>query len=92
MNAIALGPESVVDSDVNTEDLGVEEAPTPAAYLPHAERVNPDGVCRKYSGSKPTARKAQTPSGRGKDREANAGSAERQGETITCRIGPQCLT
>jgi hypothetical protein len=75
MNAIALGPEFVVDSDVNTEDLGVEEAPTPTAHLlPHAERANPDGVCRTHPGSKPTVRKAQIPSGRGKDREANAGS------------------
>ena len=43
------------------------------------------------SGSRPTVRKAQIPSGRRKDREANAGSAERQGETITRRIGSKWL-
>ncbi len=53
-----------------------------------AERGNPDGVCRTHTGSKPTARKAQIPSGSRKDREANAGIAERRGETITRRIGP----
>jgi hypothetical protein len=32
---------------MNTVDLGVKEAPTPTAHLlPHAERANPDGVCR----------------------------------------------
>src|SRR4051812_4799601 len=50
----------------------------PRAYLPHAERTNPDGVCRS-SGSKPTARKAQIPSGNGRDREANAGSRKARG-------------
>jgi hypothetical protein len=57
----------------------------------HPERISlmwnvktPDEVRR--NGGKPTARKAQLLSGRGKDREAKAGSAERQGETITRRI------
>ena len=57
----------------------------PEAHLPHAERVNPDEA--RCNGGKPTARKAQILSGRGKDREAKAGSAERLGETITRRIG-----
>jgi len=43
--------------------------------LPHAERGNPEmgSAHREGAASKPTVRKAEIPSGRGKDREANAG-------------------
>src|SRR6266568_4019621 len=72
----------------------------PRPHLPHAERENPDGV-RRVPAGKPTVREAESPSGRRKAREANAGGREAagnrepdagpsaSGSRITGRIG-QC--
>src|SRR6266568_5721402 len=72
----------------------------PRPHLPHAERENPDGV-RRVPAGKPTVREAESPSGRRKAREANAGGRKAagnrepdagpsaSGSRITGRIG-QC--
>jgi hypothetical protein len=58
----------------------------PGAYLPHAERVNPDEVCRSMAVSQPQGR-PKSSAGEGRI-EKRMLAVERQGEIITRRIGP----
>jgi hypothetical protein len=49
MNVITLGPELVVGSGLRTPKVSAYRRHPPRPHLPHAERVNPDGVCRTHN-------------------------------------------
>ena len=83
---IIIGPGTPSCPGMNTEGPGVKRAPNPTVS-PSCGTWKPRWGLPTTRGSKPTVRKAEFPSGRRKDREAKAGSAERRGETITRRIG-----
>ncbi len=75
---IIIGPGTPSCPGVNTEGPGVKRAPIPTVS-PSCETWKPRWGLPTTRGSKATARKAEFPSGRRKDREANAGRRKARG-------------